>query len=347
MDAEYVEAFKEVLVYRKLTRGLISMSELNMETELFEDRREKYAPDFGQYAAFVLAAVQGSMEKINALASKEGTQIVATRTGDYRPFDPDTLRVDEVAEGYFFQRIRERKSPTIVISEELEKGRAILPEGADENDADIYAVSDPFDGSLLYKRQIPVFWYTTLAFYSKIGIPLSAAVCDVLNHSVDFANEEHAYRAQFEDSKLVFVRDLCPAETTDIDRKTIVETYMMKGHRMYPASRIWEPLLSRVFILPNGGPAGYADVAKGNVDIYLALEEAHVENFSALPVARNSGAVVTDFDGNPVKFEDKPLKKYFILCTANPELHDKALKIISEINWKNEEYYRKILEHQQ
>jgi len=91
-------------------------------------------------------------------------------------------------------------------------------------------------------------------------------------------------------------------------------------------------------------PAGYADVAKGNVDIYLALEEAHIENFSSLPIAWRAGAVVTDFDGHPVTFEDDIHKRYFLLCTATEALHEQVLAEIAKIDWKSHPCYREIVE---
>lgn len=307
------------------------------DREVFDRRCSEYEQSFGRYAAFALAAAQGSMEKILCLG-EEGRQVVATRDGGYRHFDPETIGVDSVAEGYFLQRLKDSDFGAVVISEEA--GRLTFTSGKEK----VFAVSDPFDGSLLYKRGVPAFWYTTLALYSEGGEPLAAAVCDVPHQTVDFANQERAFGARFHEGKLVGVAKLSPVETELIE-DAILETYMMKVPRMYPASQIWKPLLSQVkFILPNGGPAGYADVAKGSVDIYLALEEAHIENFSALPIAWKAGAVVTDFDGDPVKFEDKKDKRYFILCTANESLHEKVLKEIAGIDWKNHPHYQQILQ---
>lgn len=313
------------------------------DREIFEKRRRRYRR-FGAYAAFALASVQGSMEKILALG-EEGTQVIATRTGDYRPWDPETIRVDEVAEGYFLERIRESGFDAIVISEEV--GRTVSQKtGKDKNEKGrerVYIVSDPFNGSLLYKRHLPEFWYTTLAIYSDKGIPLTAAICDICNQSVDFANQEDAFSARFQEGKLADIIEIRPARTPGL-LEAVLETYLMKPPRMYPASEIWEPLLSKVrFILPNGGPAGYADVAKGNVDIYLALEEAHIENFSALPIAWRAGAIVSDFNGAPIRFEDKKDKRYFILCSATESLHEQVLREIEKIGWKEHPHYRQIL----
>src|SRR3989304_2936347 len=42
----------------------------------------------------------------------------------------------------------------------------------------LYCVSDPFDGSWLFKRQLPLWWYTSLAFFAKDFTPLSTATGD-------------------------------------------------------------------------------------------------------------------------------------------------------------------------
>jgi fructose-1,6-bisphosphatase/inositol monophosphatase family enzyme len=306
------------------------------DRERFEERYERWAKRYGRHAAFALAAVWGSREKILALG-EEGTQVVAVRSGEYRPWDPETLGVDEVAEGYFLQRIQEVYGEEAAILSE-EAGR--LP---DRGEIRYYIVSDPFDGSQLYRRRIPAFWYTTLAVYTGRGEPLAAAVCDVPNGLVDFANAEQAFTGRFVDGELVEVEPMRPAATTSL-KEAVLETYLMKVPRLYPACEVWKPLLSQVrFILPNGGPAGYADVAKGRVDIYLALEESHIENFSALPIAWAAGVVVSDFEGRPVRFEDNINKRYFLLCTPNETLHEQTLAAIQRIDWKSHPHYARIL----
>lgn len=306
------------------------------ERETFEARWRAWGRSYGEHAGFVLAAVCGAREKILSLG-QEGRQVVALRSGEYRSWDPETLGVDEVAEGYFLQRIREVYGDSVAILSE-EAGR--LPEGGAIR---YYLVSDPFDGSLLYKRQIPAFWYTTLAIYSAQGEPLAAAVCDVPNGMVDFANESQAFTGRLVEGELVQVHPMRPS-TVGALKEAVLETYMMKVPRLYPASEVWKPLLSQVrFILPNGGPAGYADVARGAVDIYLALEEAHIENFSALPIAWAAGLVVTDFEGNPVHFEDNIAKRYFLVCTSNPALHEQVLEVIQQIPWRQHPHYARIL----
>jgi len=284
---------------------------------------------YGEHVAFLLSAVYGAREKILSLKGS-GTQVVAVRTGEYRTFDPETLQVDEVAEGYFLRRIQERYGNDVgILSEEL--GSRVPKSGIPP----YYFVSDPFDGSKLYRRGNKAFWYTTLATYSGEGTPLGAAVCNILTGEVDFAGENKAFTGQFVNDELADVKQLMPKSAPNLE-KAVLETYLMNPARLYPASEIWKPLFQRVgFIVPNGGPAGFTDVARGVVDMYLALQEAHTENFSALPIAWAAGLKVTDFAGQPVRFETDINKQYFLLCTGSPVLHQQVLNIIGEIDWQS------------
>lgn len=316
------------------------MKQQNQQSEVFEKRRKHFSERFGEFTGFVLAAVYGAMEVILSLGEK-GRQVVATRAENYRYWDPETILIDEAAEGYFLKRVQEIfGNSAAVLSEEI--GRS-----PDEGEIQFYIVSDPFDGSLLYKRGIPDFWLTSLAIYTATGMPLAAGVCDVAHGIVHFCNESNAYSGRFIEGKLEQVTTIQPASTANL-KEAVFESYLMKVPRLYPACEVWKPLLEQVaFILPNGGPAGYADVASGRVDVYFAVEESHIENFSALPIALKAGAVVTDFDGNEVAFEDKINKRYLIVCSANEHLHEQVLHQLNQIHWKEHPHYKRILEENQ
>jgi fructose-1,6-bisphosphatase/inositol monophosphatase family enzyme len=317
------------------------LNQENIQSEVFETRRKHFSEGFGKVAGFVLAAVYGAMEIILSLGNKKGRQVVATRAGQYRYWDPETILVDKVSEGYLLKRVRQVfGKQAAVLSEEI--GRS--PNGGE---IQFYVISDPFDGSLLYKRGIPDFWFTSLAIYTASGAPLAAAVCDVAHGIIYFCNDLNAYSGRFIDGKLEQVTMIQTASTANL-KEAVFETYLMKAPRLYPACEVLKPLLEQVtFILPNGGPAGYADVASGRVDVYLAVEESHIENFSAIPIALQAGAVVTDFDGNEVVFEDQINKRYFIVCSANEHLHEQVLRQLDKIHWKEHPHYKAILEENQ
>jgi fructose-1,6-bisphosphatase/inositol monophosphatase family enzyme len=108
-------------------------------------------------------------------------------------------------------------------------------------------------------------------------------------------------------------------------------TYLMKPHFLYPTVERYKPLLSQVkFVLPNGGPCGFADVAAGRCDIYLAVQQPMIEVFAGLPIALSAGCVVTDFSGNSVSFDADLHRRYDVLCTCTPQLHEKVLQVLTE-----------------
>jgi fructose-1,6-bisphosphatase/inositol monophosphatase family enzyme len=92
------------------------------------------------------------------------------------------------------------------------------------------------------------------------------------------------------------------------------------------------PLFQRAkFILPNGGPNGFADVACGRIDAYFAWNEALTEVFSATYIAERAGCVVTHWDGSPVRFRPDIHAVYTLVCSANPRLHEQVLQALRGI----------------
>jgi len=303
---------------------------------LWKERLESYS-EYGEWGAFVLATVQGSIEEINDL-KESGRRLVATRDGQYRNWDPDVLKVDEAAEGYIFdslKRFNEMKSDSFsarVISEEA--GDRSFGTGKEK----IHIISDPFDGSLLYKNDLGAFYFTTVAAFDENGNHLATAIGDCVNRRVDFANPDVALSARFEGSKLSDLKQPAPSANTDLS-KVALESYLMKPKYLYQEAddaysfvETFKPLLSRVkFICPNGGPGGFSDVAFGRMDVYLAHKQPLIDVFSGIGVARTAGAVITDFDGNDVPFSDDIHKRLYIVTSGNRELHDEILGIIAEI----------------
>lgn len=283
--------------------------------------------DFEQYGAmtaFALDAVHKSLTKIRALAGG-GTETVETREGEYKAWDPEVFKVDKESENNFVACVEAAGLNAVILSEELK--RKEMPGKGDL----VYVISDPFDGSLLYKRQIPAFWYTSLAVFDKNGSPLTAVVGDCAANSADFATEDRAYTGRFAEGNLVGVHEIGPSNVTEL-KDAFLESYLMKPKFLYPTVIKYQPLLSKMkFILPNGGPAGFTDVAAGRVDVYFAVGQPYIEIFSGCAVAQRAGCVISTFDGQPVRFEDNIDGCYDVLCSANQELHDKVLEELSKI----------------
>ncbi|HUW83135.1 MAG TPA: inositol monophosphatase family protein [Phycisphaerae bacterium] len=314
----------------------------------FAARYRQYT-EYGQWSAFALATVVGSMEQIAALKTEEGARTVATREGDYRNWDPDVLAVDSVAEGYIFQRIEQfaKMLPggfrATVLSEEA--GRKQF----DLGDQQVYIVSDPFDGSLLYKNDMGAFYFTTVAVFDRDGRHLATAIGDIVNRRVDFASDRGAWTARLDGDRLIDVKQPAPG-SADAIAKAVLETYLLKPKYLYQEAddaysfaETLKPLLSSVkFIHANGGPGGFADVAFGRVDVYLAHKQPFIDVFSGLGVAQQAGVVVTTFDGEPLTFTPDVNQRLYVVCSANRTLHQAVLDCLRDIRAQHNIEWRKV-----
>jgi fructose-1,6-bisphosphatase/inositol monophosphatase family enzyme len=285
--------------------------------------------EFGPWTAFGLRAIHDAIELVNQMGGR-GAEVVDTRTGAYRSWDPETLKVDREVEDLFLARLKQAGVRATVLSEEA--GRLTVAEGrpAPGLDEEVIVISDPFDGSLLYKRRIPAFWFTTLAIYSPDGQVKCAVVGDCAARQVDFCDARRSYTARLVKGQLADLTELKPNATADL-KSAFLETYLMKPHYLYPAVKTYEPLLGAVkFVLPNGGPSGFSDVASGRIDVYFAHKQPFVDVFPGLAVAEKAGCVVTDFAGKPVPFAVDINARFNLICSANPALHELVLEKVRQ-----------------
>ncbi len=275
--------------------------------------------NFNSVAIFCVRAVASAVRRACELG-EIATEVVATREAGYREWDPEVIRIDRDLENLYVQALQETGWRITLLSEELQKVE--LP-GTGEP---IYAVCDPFDGSALYRRKIRAFWFTALAFYDSQGKPLASAVGDIVARRIEFAMQEGAFVASLGNTE--HRKPLCPNKTKSL-KDAYLATYLMKPHFIYPTVERYKPLLSAVkFVLPNGGPCGFADVASGRCDVYFAVQQPMIEVFAGLPIALAAGCVVTDFDGNPVKFDPDINRRYDLVCSCTEELHEQVLKML-------------------
>jgi len=298
---------------------------------------QAFSDSFTDYA---LKLAANAVVRVKGLAQTSGAEVVETRDGTprtHRHWDTETLKVDKEVESYFIGQLSEDGIDAIMLSEEIGRMQ-INPEGEPIAGLNlpIYFVSDPFDGSLLYKRNIPAFWYTALAIYSRAetvgeSVPLNAVVADITNNIVQYCDWKGSYEGILESSGRIVNRvEIKPNNTTEL-RDAFLETYMMKPPFMYPTSEIFKFLFTQVkFILPNGGPCGFCDVANGRIDIYFGHKQPHNDIYPGLAVAEKAGCVVTTFEGREVKFDDNVQKRYNVLCTCTDELHQKVLQMLAD-----------------
>jgi len=304
-----------------------------MTDDLFNVRREN-ARHNGEPLAFNLAAVAEALDTIAELREQNiGGETVQKRVGEYKSWDPEIFKVDKDTEDGFRRRLEERGEPVVLLSEEV--GRVAIGEGAPAH----FVVADPFDGSWLFKRGIPDFWYSSLSFFDTEFTPVSCAVGDAVARNIAFADRAGARLATLEGDRLVnevtldkkYREVMGRPDVTDFG-KAGIESYAMKPKKFcLPLVDKYRTVLEPFkFFLPNGGPYGFVDVAEGKIDVYFAPKQPFVDIFSGVMVAEQAGCVITDFDGNPVRCSDNVKSVYDVVCSSNRTLHDMVLDAISK-----------------
>jgi fructose-1,6-bisphosphatase/inositol monophosphatase family enzyme len=277
----------------------------------------------------VLEALEAANAAVRRLAPRSGQRVVAGRKAGYRSWDPEVIAVDTAAERAAITALRRGGVRGTLLSEEAGETPLGGRSGAVDCAAEpVYVIMDPFDGSMLYRRGIRALWFTALAFYGQDGQPRAAGVIDHNSGEVIVADQAGAASLAQLGGRPVPLR---PSKTTQLDG-AFLETYLKKPAFLYATSTALRPLLERAkFILPNGGPAGFADVACGRIDVYLAWNEALTEVFSAIHIAERAGCVITHWDGSPVRFRPDIQAVYSLVCSANPALHREVLKALKHI----------------
>jgi len=266
---------------------------------------------------------------VRRLGPRSGQRVVAGREAGYRPWDPEVIGVDTAAERAIIGALRRRGIRGTLLSEEA--GETRLGErrgGSDARGELVYVIQDPFDGSLLYRRDIRAHWFSALGIYGHDETPRAAGVVDHITGEIVLADAAGAVRLARPGARAVPVR---PSATKTLDG-AFLEAYLEKPVFLYPTATALRPLFERAkFILPNGGPNGFADVACGRIDVYFAWNEALTEVFSALFIAERAGCVVTHWDGSPVRFRPDIHAVYSLVCSSNPRLHEQVLQALRGI----------------
>lgn len=287
-------------------------------------------------ASFNVAAVAEAMDTIWSLkGTQAGLETIQTRHGDWKSWDPDVYGVDEATEGGYIARLKELNRPIVMLSEESERVEINL----DAKGEQLYCVSDPFDGSWLFKRQLPLWWYTSLAFFKKDFTPVSTATGDVNQRLIAYADSSGAYLVTVKGQELLnrqrldqkYRQALAGDAPKDLGGACI-ESYALKPKKFLTPllEQYGELINSFKMFYPNGGPFGFVDVAMGQVDVYFALKQPYVDVFSGLDIACKAGLVVTDFQGKPFKLTtDDCQTTYNVIASRNQQIHDLVLAKIA------------------
>ncbi|HZS34909.1 MAG TPA: hypothetical protein VFC42_16205 [Methylomirabilota bacterium] len=281
------------------------------------------APD--PWRRIVAAALGAAAAAVRRLDPLRGRRVVAGRAEGYRPFDPDVIAVDTAAEAAAIRALERAGVHGTLLSEEA----GARPLGAARRRLEpVYAVMDPFDGSALYRQGIRALWYSALGLWGEDGRARAAGLVDHVTGELVLADADGVHRRAGPRARAVPAR---PAPTAALDGAS-VEAYMMKPAFLYPTVTALRPVLERArFVLPNGGPAGFVDVACGRIDVYIAWREALTEVFSAVAIAQRAGCPVSGWDGAPLVFRPDIHALHTLVCSANPRLHADVLRALGGV----------------
>src|SRR3990172_8119884 len=118
-------------------------------------RRAMYRRGAFPWRQRVQEGLGGARAAVRRLAPRAGQRVVAGREEGYRPWDPEVIGVDTAAERAIIEALRRGGVRGTLLSEEAGEttmsGRSARSQGGSEP---VYAIMDPFDGSLLYRRGI-------------------------------------------------------------------------------------------------------------------------------------------------------------------------------------------------
>jgi fructose-1,6-bisphosphatase/inositol monophosphatase family enzyme len=280
-----------------------------------------------RWAAAVEAGLRAAAAAVRRLDPRRGQRVVAGRAEGYRPFDPEVIGVDTAAESAAVTALRRAGIHGTLLSEEAGERPLRRPRTGACPDP-VYVVMDPFDGSMLYRRGIRALWYTGIGLWALDGTPRAAGLVDHVTGELVLSDGREVHQWARPRSRPHRPR---PAATHELEA-AVLEAYMMKPAFLYPTVEALRPLLGRArFVLPNGGPGGFVDVACGRVDVYLAWREALTEVFSTVAVAQAAGCVVTGWDGAPLVFRPDIHALHTLVCSANPRLHAAVLRALEGV----------------
>ncbi len=285
-------------------------------------------------AAILLEAARSVRQEVMALGD-QGRRAVGARPPGYRSWDPDVLQVDLAAESRVLQHLRRLGEPAVVLSEEA--GRMRLDpeptrdggpnprEPADE--LTLRVVVDPFDGSLLYRRDLPFLWAVGLGLW-RGQRHRASCVADLVGGTAWLADGERLLELT-PDGRLRAAGPGARPHPSPPPRlqEAYVATYLMKPHYLSLALRDFAGVLrASRFVVPIGGPLAWVFLATGRIDAYLAHHQPLTEVYSAMGLAIAAGCVVTDLQGQAPRLVDDAGALYTLVATRHPALHQQLLE---------------------
>jgi fructose-1,6-bisphosphatase/inositol monophosphatase family enzyme len=199
--------------------------------------------------------------------------------GDVAGRDPKEdrfLEIDKLCEDHIMKYIKTSPYSIEVFSEH---GHFVINPKQKIN----YIMSvDPFDGTSLFKTDIPAEWWSVLTIYNPISLqPVCAAAIDFIREEFYYSEGDSFSYCNISTKKF---KDVSVIPKTNLEDGIVLATYCMSPNY----SLLWYENTSRLLkslnelenpprIWPNGGSCIYPWLARGLIDAYLMFDEPNNE----------------------------------------------------------------------
>jgi histidinol phosphatase-like enzyme (inositol monophosphatase family) len=186
--------------------------------------------------------------------------------------------------------------------------------GTVRNDAEYVWLIDPIDGTKAFIVGIPVFG--TLIALARRGEP----ILGVIDHPI---SRERWIGADGRQTTLNG-RPVYTRNCRDV-KKALLATSNPE-HFKGPDHTCFDRVRSAVnWTIYGGSCYAYGLLSSGTLDIGMEAEHDPVDYSAMVPVIRNAGGKITDWQGNPLTIRSG---RRFV-ATGDPELHDEVIRLIA------------------
>ncbi|MBN18790.1 MAG: hypothetical protein CL758_04865 [Chloroflexi bacterium] len=239
----------------------------------------------------------------NMHLKKEGKLILGNVKGRNIK-DDQFLKIDEVCQNHILDSLKNISEPMKIYSEH---GEFSINKPEDTNFTYLIAL-DPFDGTSLYKNDIPAEWWSVLTIFDSNNNPIAGIAFDFIREEFYFSDKENFQYCNintkiFKNNKL--------KRKSNLDEQVVIATYTMStGYSM-----LWtkntknlidslHKLTNPPIIWPNGGSCIYPWIERGIVDIYLMFNEPRTEIDPGLGFMTKDNSATLEFN------KQKQISKY-------------------------------------
>jgi len=270
---------------------------------------------------------------VKSMYLKDQGKIILGNVKGRNPKDDQFLEIDQVCQNHIINSLKTLSNSIKIYSEHGD----FFTKNTDE--VEYIIALDPFDGTSLYKNNIPGEWWSVLTiFEADTRKPIAGVALDFIREEFYFSDVHNFSFCNINTKK--YIHDTIKRKN-NIDSGIVIATYTMStGY-----SILWREntkglinslhqLTKPPIIWPNGGSCIYPWIERGIIDIYLMFDEPRTEidpglgfmnkkNFSALTF--NKQKKISNYTFNP---EIRHEKLNYYIASNNYKLAEQIIELI-------------------